>query len=63
MSEDKDAGPRLHATEELTPEEAKKRRAYHLALYRAQAEAGTTDDSDQVDAADSTMATFILPGD
>lgn len=48
-------------TEELTPEQARIKREQFLALAEQQA---TLDDSDrdEVDSADSTMATLILPG-
>lgn len=48
---------------ELTAEQAREKRAYHLALYRKYTEADGRADSDEVDPADSTMATLILPGD
>ena len=46
---------------ELTREEAKKMREYYLALADKNAKHSETD-SDEIDSADSTMATLILPG-
>lgn len=63
MLEDEEAGQRQQTTPELTPEQARKKRAYHLALLRSYEEAEDTADTEQVDAADATMATFFLPGD
>lgn len=50
-----------NGTEELTQEQARIKREQFLALAEQQA---TLDDSDrdEVDSADSTMATLILPG-
>lgn len=50
-----------NGTEELTHEQARIKREQFLALAEQQA---TLDDSDrdEVDSADSTMATLILPG-
>lgn len=48
---------------ELTPEEAREKRARYLALYRSYAEADRNAGTDDVDATDPTFATFILPGD
>jgi hypothetical protein len=63
MNADGQADTGDHRPGELTPEEARKRRDYHLALYRKYAEAECNADADDVDATDTTMATFILPGD
>lgn len=52
-----------HRPAELTPEEAREKRAHYLALYRMYAEAERNTAADDVDATDPTMATFILPGD
>ena len=46
---------------ELTREEAKKMREYYLALAEKNAKQ-VEEDSDEIDSADSTMATLILPG-
>lgn len=51
-----------HLPGELTPEEAREKRARYLALYRSYAEADRSADADD-DATDPTFATFILPGD
>jgi hypothetical protein len=47
--------------EDLTPEEARKRREQFLALAReiTEKEAG---DGEEIDAADAALATLILPG-
>ncbi len=47
---------------ELTPEEARKMRKYYLALAEINTKIGESD-SDEIDSADSGLATFILPGD
>jgi len=46
---------------ELTRDEAKKKREYFLAIAEKNANLGEND-SDEIDSADSTMATLILPG-
>lgn len=62
MAADENTGISKNLTRELTPEEARKKREYHLDLTRQRAKP-CEDGSDEVDSADSTMATFILPGD
>jgi hypothetical protein len=52
-----------HLPGELTPEEAREKRARYLALYRSYSEADRNAAADDVDATDPTFATFILPGD
>ena len=52
-----------HLPGELTPEEAREKRARYLALYHSYAEADRKTAADDADATDPTMATFILPGD
>lgn len=51
-----------HLPGELTPEEAREKRARYLALYRTYTEAERKADADDVDATDPTVAAFILPG-
>ena len=48
---------------ELTPEEAREKRKYHLALARKQALAAQDQDDGECDSPDSLLTTFILPGD
>ena len=50
-----------HRAKELTPEEARKKREHFLALAEESARHFASD-SDEVDSADSAMATLILPG-
>jgi len=50
-----------NGTEELTHEQARIKRAQFLALAEQQAKLDNRD-HDEVDSADSTMATLILPG-
>jgi hypothetical protein len=47
---------------ELTPEEAREKRARYLALYRSYTETERKTDADDIDATDPTVAAFILPG-
>jgi hypothetical protein len=61
MSVDEDVSADSNAAKELTPEEAKKKREHFLALAAKNARLNETD-ADEVDSADSTMATLILPG-
>ena len=62
MTADENTSVSKNSTRELTPEEARKKREYHLELTRQRAEL-CEEGSDEVDSADSTMATFMLPGD
>ena len=57
MSGDEDANTEKNSARELTREEANKKRDYFLALARK-----NTSLEDEIDSADSTMATLILPG-
>jgi hypothetical protein len=61
MSEDKNVSPEKNGTKELTREEARQKREYYLALAaeNARREDPTSND---IDSADTTMATLILPG-
>jgi hypothetical protein len=52
-------------TKELTPEEAREKRAYHLALTKQNVledQKNLEEAVEEVDSADSTLATLILPG-
>jgi hypothetical protein len=60
MSVDDKMTGNSNATEELTPEQARLKREQFLALAEQQAKLNDCDD--EVDSADSTMATLILPG-
>jgi hypothetical protein len=60
MSGDKQATTGELWPRELTPDEAAKLRAHHLALAREAAENQDPSDSDSTDA---TVAAFVLPGD
>ena len=62
MTKDSTASGSKHIAQYLTPEEARKKREYHLELARQRSRL-SDENSDEVDPADSTMATFILPGD
>jgi hypothetical protein len=62
MHADEPTDPGDQMSRELTPEEARKKRARFLALYQAYAEAERKAGVDDVDATDTTVAAFILPG-
>jgi hypothetical protein len=47
---------------ELTPEQAREKRKYHLALARERARAATEQDNKENDGDETTVAAFILPG-
>lgn len=61
MSSDKDMGADKHGLDDLTPEEARTKLKHFLAITEenTRADEGTFD---EIDSADSTMATLILPG-
>ena len=62
MTADDGTSTSKNLTRELTPEEAHKKREYHLELARHRTKP-CENDPDELDPADSTMATLILPGD
>ena len=57
MSGDEDVNTEKNSVRELTREEAKKKRDHFMELARKNAGL-----EDEIDSADSTMATLILPG-
>ena len=50
-----------NVAKDLTPEEAREKREYYLALAEKNTKLEVVI-SDEIDSADSTMATLILPG-
>jgi hypothetical protein len=62
MTTDDNVSTSKNLTRELTPEEARKKREYHLKLAKHRAKL-CEENAEELDPADSTMATFILPGD
>lgn len=62
MHADEPTVPGDQMSRELTPEEARERRARYLALYESYAEADRESDADDAGATDPTVAAFILPG-
>ncbi|MEZ5501654.1 MAG: hypothetical protein R3E50_02960 [Halioglobus sp.] len=63
MSEDNRTPSGGSLPNEITPQEAAKLRAYHLALAERHTRPGREGDSPEGDPADAGLATFILPGD
>jgi hypothetical protein len=63
MSADEQSNPGEHWPRELTPEEAAKLRAHHLALARETAASNRDPDRGDNESTDATVAAFILPGD
>jgi hypothetical protein len=61
MSIDKDVGADKHGLIDLTPEEARRKRHHFLAITAENTRPGNGT-NDEIDSADSTMATLILPG-
>ncbi len=62
MTADDGTSTSKNLTRELTPEEAQKKREFHLELAKHRAKL-CEEDTEELDPADSTIATFILPGD
>jgi hypothetical protein len=62
MTRDEPTDPGDQMSRELTPEEAREKRARYLALYRSYTETERKTEADDVDATDPTVAAFILPG-
>lgn len=63
MSADDEISTRDIWPRELTPEEAARKRDYHLALAKKMALSAEEPYAADSDANESTLATFILPGD
>jgi nucleoside 2-deoxyribosyltransferase len=61
MGVDDEVSADSNGTKELSPEQARIKREHFLALAKQQAKLDDSD-CDEVDSADSTMATLILPG-
>jgi hypothetical protein len=47
---------------ELTPEQAREKRKFHLALARERAQAAAEQENKADEASESTVAAFVLPG-
>ena len=62
MIDDDDIKTGRDLTIELTPEAARKKREYHLELAHQRAKRSQQNPYES-DAADASLATFILPGD
>ena len=61
MSIDKSVIADIEGLSDLTPEEARRKREHFLAVTEENTRAGQGT-YDEIDSADSTMATLILPG-
>jgi hypothetical protein len=61
MSIDKDMSADKHGLNDLTPAEARKKLEHFLAISEENTRADEAT-FDEIDSADSTMATLILPG-